>query len=148
MKEISNFKLALTHCGNVFVVYLVIKSFIGNVLKEIFGAETLLTTWKGIVIMFILSLVALLFGILFSRWQLKRNYIIKDRMVVIRLSVIIFPIVMLVWNSLMFLITSQVIRLEFNVARVVIDVVLITLIFYWLSRSFLRNTEIPTVSKD
>jgi hypothetical protein len=147
MKEISNFNLALTHCGYVILVYWIIKSWIGKyLLQAMLGTEVLfklLATWKGTVIMFILSLVALLFGMLFSRWQLERNYIIKDKEAVIRSSVIIFLITMLAWNSFVLFIVSRVIQIKIDVVGFVIDVVLMTLIFYWLSRIFLKNTKTP-----
>jgi hypothetical protein len=40
-------------------------------------------------------------------------------------------------------IVSRVIQIKIDVVGFVIDVVLMTLIFYWLSRIFLKNTNTP-----
>jgi len=147
MKDVSNFRIALYHSANVFFISLIIKSWlIEPLMKALFGTEKLLEillspSWT--LIMFVVSILAIFIGVLFSRWDLhRRQYIIKDKKEIARLSLFVFAGISLCWNGISFFIVSRAIAIEINIVSAVFDIVILSLIVYIATLKFIRTTAI------
>ncbi|MCK5044517.1 hypothetical protein KAR26_02220 [Candidatus Parcubacteria bacterium] len=147
MKEPAIFKIALFHTGNVFAIQYIIKSFLAeDLLTAVMGAEELLkflASQTGFITLNIISLGAIFVGILYSQWNLKKHYIIKDKDKVVSMSTAFFVALnlvgIIVFNKLFAF-------LEIDIVSSLFSLMISTAAFYWLSKKFLKNTETNTVS--
>ena len=147
MKEPAIFKIALFHTGNVFAIQYIIKSFLAeDLLTAVMGAEELLkflASQTGFITLNIISLGAIFVGILYSQWNLKKHYIIKDKDKVVSMSTAFFVALnlvgIIVFNKLFAF-------LEIDIVSSLFSMMIAAAAFYWLSKKFLKNTEINTVS--
>ena len=147
MKEATNLKIALIHTGNVFLIQYIVRSILAeDLLAALIGAEELLkflTSQTGFITLNIISLGAIFLGILFSQWNLKKNYIIKDKDKVVSMSTAFLVALNLVG---IIVLDKLFASLQIDIVSSLFSLMIVAVAFYWLSKKFLKNTEINTVS--
>lgn len=147
MKEATNLKIALIHTGNVFLIQYIVRSILAeDLLAALIGAEELLkflTSQTGFITLNIISLGAIFLGILFSQWNLKKNYIIKDKDKVVSMSTAFLVALNLIGIVVLDKLFTS---LQIDIVSSLFSLMILTAAFYWLSKRFLKNTKIDIAS--
>jgi hypothetical protein len=85
-KSAKDWYIAATHWLTASFVMPLIFSFVGGIAMGLLGIENQITIW---IMSLVLAIVGVYVGIIYSVKFLKKTYIIKDKMAVVKLSTII-----------------------------------------------------------
>ena len=145
MKEISNVKIAINHASHVIFTIIIIRFFlVKNLLVEFFGAKDTLifiVSPLGELFNYALIFFSIILGIIISKERLSKQCIIKNdnKNEVIKLSAIVFIIELFIVNFFSIIISGVIIGFNFDIIKMIIDIILIAIIFYLLSKKIMKS---------
>lgn len=145
MKEVSNWKISSILVVNVICIHWLVRMFGGDLLEAIMGVEKALIyilSWQGV----LLSVIGIVAGFLYSRWSFaKKGYIIEDASKIALRSTVLFAVVALAINIFIVLMVASIFEVEINFSEglpgTLLNVLIISIVFYLLTRTFIRNTQ-------